>query len=66
MKNILEVKSETYVMSYSILNMLEYILKKNKKYILILPSQCDYTKSYPEIIEDWIVKTPKMAAKFRR
>ena len=43
--------------------MLVYILKKNpKKYILILSSRCYYTKSYPEIIEDWIVNTPKMAA----
>ena len=23
-----------------------------------------YTKSYPEITEDWIANTPKMAAKF--
>ena len=41
--------------------MLEYILKK-KKYILILPFRCDYTKSYPEIAEEWIANTPKMAA----
>ena len=44
--------------------MLEYILGKKKKYILILPSRCNYTKSYPKIlvIEDWIANTPKMAA----
>ena len=48
-------------MSYLILNMLEYILK-NKKYILNLSSRCDYTKSYPEIIQDWIANTPKTAA----
>ena len=45
-------KNDTYAMSYSILNMLEYDTEKNKKYILILPSRCAYTKSYPEIIED--------------
>ena len=33
--------------------------EKNKKYILIRFSQCDYTKSYPEIKEDWIANTPK-------
>ena len=53
-------------MSYSILKMLEYILKKKLKYILILPYQYDYTKSYPEIIEDWSVSTPKIAANVGR
>ena len=42
--------------------MLEYILKKKKKYILILSSGCDYTKSYSEITEHLIANTPKMAS----
>ena len=25
-------------------------------------SQCDYTKSYPEMAEEWIANKPKMAA----
>ena len=52
-------------MSYSILIMLEYILKKiYKKYICILPFRCDYTtyNSYPEIMEDWIANTPMAMA----
>ena len=31
-------------------------------YILILSIRYNYTKSYPEITEDWITNTPKMAA----
>ena len=38
--------------------MLEYIVTKKKRNIF----WCDYTKSYPEITEDWIAKTPKKAA----
>ena len=45
-------KNDTYLISYSILIMLEYILKKKKKYILIRSSRCDYTKSYPQITDD--------------
>ena len=37
-----------------------YWNKRNS--ILILPSPCDYNRSYPEIIEDWIANTPKKAA----
>ena len=29
---------------------------------MIRSSRCDYTKSYPQITDDWIANTPKMAA----
>ena len=33
-----------------------------QEHILNLPFRYDYTKSYPEIIEELIANTPKMAA----
>ena len=45
-------------MSYSILIMLEYILKKNQDiyFVIFLPD----TKSYPVLIKDWIANASKM------
>ena len=46
-------------MSYFILIMLEYILKKEIYFVFFFPDVT--TKSYAEIIEHWFANAPKMA-----
>ena len=55
-------ENDTCVMSYSILIMLEYIMKKiRNKFLFFLPDGIILI-SYPEKMEDWTANTPKMAA----
>ena len=44
--------NDTYVISYSVLNILEHLLK--------IPFRCDNFKSYPEVIEYGIDNEPQL------
>ena len=52
-------------MFYSILLLLEYILKKNYDICSVFVLPDTITKSYPESIVDWIANAPKMAVNVR-